>query len=662
MKQIHLQKSFFSSPIAFIYNLALVYLAYGICRVAYLLENWTALSEGFDTLSLWEAFKGCWMFDTSAILYTNALYAILMLFPLHYKEKDGWQIFVKWIYMIINSVCICANLIDAVYFQYTGRRTTASIFQEFSNEGNIGEVFGIEIMRHWYLVILGIILIIGLFFAYVRPRGEFKLRSLKDDIIYYAIQIACLGLYIPITICGMRGGATTAVRPITLSNANQYVNRPAEAALILNTPFSMIRTINKNVFADPQYYQRAELDKIYSPVHIPADSLVVRKKNVVILIMESYGREYIGYYNKTLDGGKYKGYTPFTDSLIEQSVTFDYTFCNGRKSVDGMPSILSSIPRFIEPFFLTPASLNDVSGIAGELGKVGYYSAFFHGAENGSMGFEAFAHHTGYKDYFGRTEYNQDKRFHGDDDYDGMWAIWDEEFLQFYALKMSEMKEPFVTSVFTASSHHPYKVPERYKNVFKDDPGDDNIMHKCIRYTDNALRLFFETAKKQPWYENTIFVLTSDHTNLTSYPEYQTELGLVCSPIIIFDPSGELKPEQRHCIAQHIDIMPTILNYLGYSKPYVAFGIDLFNTPDKDTWVVGHNNGVYFYGKEDYVLLFTEDSQIKGIYNFKKDWFMKNNLKGKIGKKEQQLERELKALIQSYMIRMTEDELVYKKK
>ena len=144
MKQIHLQKSFFSSPIAFICNLALVYLAYGICRVAYLLENWTALSEGFDTLSLWEALKGCWMFDTSAILYTNALYAILMLFPLHYKEKDGWQIFVKWIYMIINSVCICANLIDAVYFQYTGRRTTASIFQEFSNEGNIGEVFGIE--------------------------------------------------------------------------------------------------------------------------------------------------------------------------------------------------------------------------------------------------------------------------------------------------------------------------------------------------------------------------------------------------------------------------------------------------------------------------------------------------------------------------------------
>jgi phosphoglycerol transferase MdoB-like AlkP superfamily enzyme len=260
------------------------------------------------------------------------------------------------------------------------------------------------------------------------------------------------------------------------------------------------------------------------------------------LILESFGREYIGAYNTQLDGGHYQGYTPFVDSLIDRSVTYEFTFGNGRKSVDGMPSILSSIPRFIEPFFLTPASLNDVSGLAEELGKLGYYSAFFHGAENGSMGFEAFAHATGYTDYFGRTEYNQDARFKGDEDFDGMWAIWDEEFLQFYALKMSEMQQPFFTTVFTASSHHPYVVPERYRDIYKDEPGDDNIMHKCIRYTDHSLQLFFETASQQPWYENTLFVLTADHTNLSSRQEYQTEMGLVSVPLIVFDPSGQLQP------------------------------------------------------------------------------------------------------------------------
>jgi phosphoglycerol transferase MdoB-like AlkP superfamily enzyme len=239
-----------------------------------------------------------------------------------------------------------------------------------------------------------------------------------------------------------------------------------------------------------------------------------------------------------------------------------------------------------------------------------------------------------------------------------MWAIWDEEFLQFYALKMSEMKEPFVTTVFTASSHHPYVVPERYRDVYKDAPGDDNIMHKCIRYTDHALQLFFETASRQPWYENTLFILTADHTNLSSRQEYQTEMGLVSVPLIIFDPSGELQPERRAGIAQHIDIMPTILNYLGYNQPYVAFGIDLFNTPVEQTWLVGNNNGIYFYAKGDYVILFTESGTLKAIYNFKEDWYMKNNLLGKTGDIEQQMEREQKAIIQSYMERMIEDQLV----
>ncbi len=626
MIHIELKKSFISSPIAFVVNLALVYFAYGFCRLTYLFENWSVLSEGFDTLSFWDALKGCWMFDTSAILYTNILYAILMLVPLHWKETDGWQMVAKWVFVLVNSLGIIANLADAVYFQYTGRRTTSSVFQEFSNEGNIGDVIGIELWRHWYLALVGMVLMAGLWMLYVKPHGKLNLRMPKRKLTYYAIQTLCFGLYIPITIAGMRGGATTAVRPITISNANQYVNRPAEAALILNTPFSMIRTINKNVFSDPKFFSRNELDMIYSPVHFPTDSGAMKRKNVVVFIMESYGKEYIGALNNndnlnpnsqpsalspqpsTLNS-KPSTLTPFTDSLIRKSLTFDLTIANGRKSIDGMPSILSSIPRFIEPFFLTPASLNEVSGLAGELGKVGYESAFFHGAENGSMGFEAFAKTTGYRHYLGRTEYNQDKRFGGDKDFDGMWAIWDEEFLQFFALKMTEMKEPFITSVFTASSHHPYAVPERYKDIYKDEPGDANVMHV---------------------------------------------------PILIFDPSGDIKPGRRSCIAQQIDIMPTVLNYLGYDKPYVAFGQDLLNTPDQDTWAVTNNNGMYHYVKGDYVLLFTESGQAKALYNYKQDWYMKRNLLGKTGEIEQQMERELKALVQSYMERMTEDRLTWK--
>jgi len=315
-----------------------------------------------------------------------------------------------------------------------------------------------------------------------------------------------------------------------------------------------------------------------------------------------------------------------------------------------MPSILSSIPMFVEPFFLTPASMNQVSGIASLLAGEGYETAFFHGAQRGSMGFMAFARSTGFQQYYGREDYNEDPRFGGDDDFDGMWAIWDEPFLQYYATKMSEMKEPFMTAVFTASSHHPYHVPEQYKDVY---PEEGIEIHKCIRYTDMAIGKFFEKASHEPWFKNTIFVLTSDHTNLSDHPFYQTDIGGFCSPIIIYDPSQPMG-EMQDKIAQQIDILPTVMGMLHYQKPYFGFGIDLLNTPAEDTWAVNYLNGIYQYVKYGHVLQF-DGQQTKGMYALD-DSLMQHNLVGKVPQ-QPQMELELKAIIQQYMERMTQDGL-----
>lgn len=648
----------FSSQLCLLLNLALVYAAYGVCRFAFLIENWSAFGQSMTWGKLADMLRGGWMFDTSAILYTNALYALLMLLPLHWRESASWRRAARWVFIVCNAVCLAANLADAVYFQYTGRRTTVTVFSEFASEHNLGSVVGVELLRHWYLVLLFAALVWALWRFYFAPAAGShawvrRPLRLRPALCWYGSQALMLLAYIPLTVIGMRGGATTAVRPITISNANQYVDRPLEAAVVLNTPFSLIRTVGKTVFTVPAYMTPRQLDAVYSPVHLPADSAVVRRKNVVVLIVESFGREYIGGYNKWLDGGRYKGYTPFVDSLMQHSATWLYSYCNGRKSIDGMPSVLSSIPMFVEPFFLTPSSMNDVSGLAGELKHSGYHSAFFHGAENGSMGFQAFARTTGFDEYFGRTEYNSDSRFGGDSDFDGTWAIWDEPFLQFFALKMSEFRQPFVSAVFTASSHHPYVVPDEYKGVYNDG---GNPIHKCIRYTDNALRRFFETARRQPWYKNTLFVLTSDHTNITDHPYYETDLGWFCSPIIFFDPSGDIKPGMRDAIAQQIDIMPTVLGHLGYDRPYVAFGCDLLNTAPEDTWAVNYLNGVYQYVKGDYLLQF-DGERVRAVYNFRTDLLLEHNLLGRV-REQRQMERELKAIIQSYMTRMTTNALV----
>jgi phosphoglycerol transferase MdoB-like AlkP superfamily enzyme len=646
-----------------IYNLMLVYVVYFLARILYLLLNYSYFAVDMTYGHLIELFMGGLVFDTSAILITNSLYIFLMLLPWHGKETRLYQQVCKWVFLCINGLALFVNCCDAVYFRFTMRRTTTTIFSEFSNEGNILSIFFKELVNHFYLVFIFGVIIWALYKFYRSTR----LRQRHYVWWQYDVAMLLSLLFVaPFTVAGIRGGFTTAVRPITISNANQYADHPIEAALVLNTPFSLYRTIGKDVFVVPDYFNPEDLEVIYSPIHQPdivtndsvdsdsvdSDTTFV-KKNVVILIVESFGREYIGALNRSLDGGRYKGYTPFVDSLIAHSVTFTHSYCNGRKSIDGMPSILSSIPMFVEPFFLTPASMNHVSGIARLLGNEGYETAFFHGAQRGSMGFQAFANATGFKAYYGREDFNADSRFGNDDDFDGTWAIWDEPFLQYYGAKMSEMKEPFMTAVFTASSHHPYVVPEKYQDVY---PEEGLIIHKCIRYTDMAIRKFFERVSHEPWFHNTIFVLTSDHTNLSDHAYYQTDLGGFCSPIIIYEPGNQSRiPEIQDKIAQQIDILPTVMGMLHYPRPYFAFGIDLFNTPPEETWAVNYLNGIYQYVKKEHVLQFDGEKTI-GIYALS-DSLMQNNLNGQLPD-QPWMEQDLKAIIQQYMSRMVEDRLM----
>ncbi|MCR5819215.1 MAG: LTA synthase family protein [Prevotella sp.] len=651
-------------------NLVVVYVLFTLCRLVFLVLNWRLYADTLTWGHVCELFAAGVIFDTTAILYTNALVILMMLFPLHWKERTGYYKVVRWIFVVCNSVALYANLMDCVYFAFTGKRTTADVFAEFSHEGLGGmtKIMGEQFLANWYLVLLAAILS-WLLYRLFMPRdrqmkelfadgqGQARKKSLTS---YYIIYTVVLLITLPLTVAGMRGGFTAAVRPITISNANQYVNNPAETGIVLNTPFSIYRTLGKKTMVIPDYMSDEEALSIYSPIHMPNDTLPFRKKNVVVFILESFGKQHFGFYNQTLHNGTYAGFTPFLDSLIAHgAMTWQYSYANGRRSIEGMPSVLSSLPNYVEPLFLTPASLNRMTGLARELGEnKGYQTAFFHGAQNGSMGFQAFARATGFDRYYGRKEYNEDDRFNGDDDFDGTWAIWDEEFLQYYALTMTEMKQPFMTAVFTASSHTPCVVPERYKGKF---PKGENVVQECIAYSDHALQHFFDTAKKMPWYENTLFVITADHTSGPVDPFYTTTLGNFCVPIILYAPGDStLNSYDTQQIVEQIDIMPTVLSYLHYDKPYVAFGKDMLSTPVTDShalhWVAGSNG--YEYVKGNYALHF-DGEKVTAAYHYRTDSLLQNNILSDIPHDSLLLMiTEMKAIIQQYMQRMVEDKLV----
>ncbi|MBS6468014.1 MAG: sulfatase-like hydrolase/transferase [Bacteroides sp.] len=653
------KRTLFSNVGSLAWNLLLVYVCYFICRLTFLLTNWAIFGDQFEWGYMFRLFAAGTIFDTTAILYSNALFIVLFLFPFHWKERSAFYRVVRWVFVAVNTFFLISNLVDCVYFRFSGRRTTMSVFQEFSHEagGNMTSIFLKEFAVNWYLVVLAIALGILLYKLFRSPR-PLPLHGPKWS--YYVVQTVSLLVVAPFVVFGMRGGMTAATRPITISNANQYADRPVDACLVLNTPFSLFRTLGKKAFIVPQYLSEEEAVRVYSPLHTPADSIQFRPMNVVVLIVESFSKEFVGSFNTHLDNGTYKGYTPFLDSLLTKGLTFQYSYSNGRKSIDGMPSVLSSIPSFVEPFFLTPASLNNVSSLARELKHKGYYSAFFHGAMNGSMGFQAFANSVGFDSYWGRTEYNEDPKYHGDDDFDGTWAIWDEEFLQFFCDRMTEFKQPFVTSVFTATSHNPYALPERYKNVF---PKGTHPIHECIGYTDNALHHFFATASKQLWYNNTLFVITADHASMNEHPEYVTDLGAFTVPILFYAPGmPELQGKDTETVVEQIDIMPTVLGILGYDRPYIGFGQDILHTPKEDKFAVNYisGSGIYQLVKGDYLIQF-DGEQVIHAYRFRTDVLMKDDVKDSMPQEvRKEMETQLKSIIQQYMQRMNNNELVYR--
>lgn len=622
-------------------NIAWIMLIYTIMRVfCYYMDR--AIFPNIDTAHLIEILLGGMRFDLTAILYLSSVYVIGMLLPLpaSWRENTIYQKVLLWFYWIPNAAGIIVNMADSVYIQFVDRRATCAFFTEVSNDDNMGIVIANGVLEYWYAVVMLIALLVAFFWL---TRRTYSLPRTKPY-IYYPVEVVLFVVSIYMSVIGIRGGFGSYTRPITLSNALQYTNAPRESALVLNTPFSVMKTIENTTYVERGYFDADELEQHMSPIHEAFEG-PLRTDNVVVIIWESCSKEYVGFYNHDLEG--HISYTPFLDSLLTQCVTFDYSYASGRKSVDAMPSALSSIPMLIEPYTLSPYSTNEVSSIAERLKKKGYTTAFFHGAPNGSMGFQAYARSAGFDAYYGMTEFNNP------DEFDGTWAIWDEPFLQFYANTMSTMQEPFMTAVFTASSHHPFKVPAQYKDTFPKGPLP---IHEPLGYADHALRRFFENAKQQPWFDHTLFVILADHTNELILPEYTNSKGLYAIPIAFYHP--QLAPEKRAEVVSQTDIMPSVLAWVNYDEPYFAFGENILTAKKKHPYAVCYNAPVYQIFS-DSLLVQYDGENVTGVYNYQKDRYVKDNLAQTIDPEEiAPMLDYLKAFIQQYIHRMVNNELV----
>jgi phosphoglycerol transferase MdoB-like AlkP superfamily enzyme len=348
----------------------------------------------------------------------------------------------------------------------------------------------------------------------------------------------------------------------------------------------------------------------------------------VVILLESFSKEYCAL------GGK-NSFTPFFDSLIGHSLVFTNAFSNSSKSIEGIPAVLSSLPSYMEiPFINSMYANNYQTSFASLLGKEGYETAFFHGGSNGTMNFVQWSAAAGYKQYFGRDEYNNES------DFDGYWGIWDEPFLQFAVQKMSEFQQPFHSAVFTLSSHHPYMVPEKYHNKF---PKGKEDFEAALRYADYSLRRFFEAASRTIWYNNTLFVMVADHA-IVSDKYLDNALASLTIPAAFFKPDHSLKGRNESVFFQH-DVLPQAMQLIGYNKPFFSFGKD--PAKKKDHLGCYFGNG-YYSTFTDSMLITYVGTKTQGVYNYLRDTALYNNVKGKYPDIEALIGKNFRAMIQTY--------------
>ena len=636
-------KIFRSHTALLAWRIVLLYVVLLLCRVVFYIYN-RALIGALPTEELWSLLCGSMKFDTVSILYANAVFILLSVVPLHLREKRWWQAIMYWYYVIVNALLLVAiNIADAIYFRYTQKRFSADEIFFADNDNSLQLVLKFA-AENWYMVLIGVALIVLLAVGY---RRRAKVEQLFAGVWYYVSGVVVMLVAVGLAVGGVRGGFTKMTRPITLSNATLYTADNARATMILSNPFSILRTISSSgKLHYEKYFDEATLATIYSPEHFPAEGTATTEltgRNVVLFILESFSAEHSALLRPDIyKDAEQKGYTPFMDSLMLQSYTFYNMYANGKRSIQALPAVWSSIPSFKSPFVLMPQALAETHSLPAILKNKGYETMFFCGSDHGSMGFGAYARQTGIENLYSRQDY---EKVHGTDDFDGYWGIWDEKFLNYMGEVLSEQKQPFFSTMFTLTSHHPFVVPQEYEGKY---PKGKTPNHQCVGYVDDAFRKFFVKHENDEWFRNSIFVFVADHVSSEKMTEvFRRSPGDYHIFGFMYAPDSALFGEHRQVVSQ-MDIMPTLLGLMGNTEPYFAFGRDIFNEHSDVPYAVNYDNNAFQAITGEHLIRFDEKS-VTGVYDIK-DVMHENNLVGKVP--TEGVEQHLKALIQSYYSRV----------
>lgn len=625
-----------------------------LSRIPFFLHNQELIGH-IDTPTLasimWHAVK----FDLVPLAWFNILFILLRFLPFPALSRQPWIAISNTVYYITNSALIALNTIDIALFPFQGTRMRFHSMAQFL-DGNTASLLASYVAAYWWAYLLGMALIAMMVWCSRRSiilpatsasysRGRILQRT--------GIFLLAGGL----TFLAMRGktGFEPAGKrqPLSMLDASTDVTVQSHANVLLNTPFCILKSLNpKDELRPVRYFTDQELASLRTSVIMPADSTFMNGKNLMLIILESGATVFSDSLNIIPDDA-HRGLMPFFDSIVAKSLRVTHNIATGRRSSEGITSILGSFPNF-EPFLFmrSPYTANKFDSFPRLLTDKGYSSAFFFGCSHGSYSIDPTAAAMGVQHLRTRESYPDDTRT------DGAWGLFDHAMAEHAATDLSSMPQPFLGVWFTTSAHAPFKVPDnwrldRYRTA-------ETGMERAVEYTDMALERFFEIASQQPWYTNTIFVITADHGN-REWPGTKYDTGYVQYhiPFVVYTPDGTIAPRRiDDRIMSQLDIGPTLLGLAGYPEPYVSIGCDILAGDQSQHYAINRFNSQYqIYGMRYMVTWDDTADKITGVYTPADDPFIGTPLEEYDRSEVEAMVTYAKALLQDATGRMIDNRM-----
>jgi len=539
------------------------------------------------TLTWDEIFKGFYIgvkFDASIGGFIMTFLLLLFLLSRVIPLKKLWFKISMVIYGILMFITIYFSAGNVYYYREFKTQLDASIFEYAGDSeiyGNMGAIFNLPLIYG----LICILTIINLCLSYKNLKGIYladRVEKVKKNILSFIFLIV-------VVFIGIRGLQN---RPRNVEHGFFSKNNLANQ-MTQNGMLSLIHSIDrqrefKNIdlkklefFNNEELIKRSrelvgtENNKFLSDqnplLRITDTKQSLKDKNVVLIIAESFSGQYVGAL-----GHNDPDLSPYFNELSKKGVLFTSFYGNGTRTRNGVLSTNVSFPVQVgRDLMRDPAVQKPFYGLPRILKDRGYNTNFYHGSRLNFDNMQGVLLTNGMDNFVGEKDFPKEitSKYH--------WGAPDTVLFNRSAKEIKKLKEPFFAEILTISNHSPFEIPKEYdkleeytKKYSSRDTNagtDDSLMmrYNAYRYMDTAFEEFFESIKDEPWYMDTLFVIVSDHEINGMHNNI---------PLFLYTPDGSLKPQRVDSVGSQVDILPTIMGYLGGSYKNASWGKDILNS------------------------------------------------------------------------------------